>query len=191
MINPILKPGDIFLTYNYSVGAKIVMGLMQSPTIYQQIWRYFNKTLEPVYFYHAGMVLSDTQMIEQQGVVKYNPVSKIFKKDYVIFRRKNLSRTEQIRLAVTAELDLGEGYGILECFGKFITWITGIKYFSKWFDMKDRAICVVRVAEWYRDAGVDEDFGKRNPNYITTKLMYSYCKNSDNWETVAEFIKED
>jgi len=173
-----LQPGDIFLTYNYRTGAKIVKFLMQSPTIYHQIWRWYKKTLEPVNFYHAGMILSDTQMIEQQGIVKYNPVSKIFKKDYVIFRRTDITYCEQVRLVGIAEDDLGEGYGILECFGKFITWITGIKYFSKWFDMKDRAICVVRVAEWYR-----------NPNYITIKDMYSYCKNSDNWETIAEYIK--
>lgn len=180
-----LQIGDIFLTNNYSIGAKIVMFLMQSPTVWQQIWRWYKGTLEPVAFYHAGMVLNENEMIEQQGKVQIANVDKIFKKDYVIWRNKDLTEENKIDLEGVAFDDLGEGYGVLECFGKLFTWLTGIKWFSKWFDMKDRAICVVRVAEWYSCIDL-ENFGVDDPNYITTKVLYEYCNKSKDWYKVAE-----
>lgn len=190
MNNLKLQTGDIFLTNDYSFASKLVRFLMQSPTIYQQIWRWIRGTLEPVNFYHAGMVLNENEIIEQQTKVQIRPIDRIFRKDYVIWRKIRLSAYDKVKLIYFARKDLGKGYGILECFGKFLTWITGIKYFSKWFDIKDRAICVVRVAEWYSWAGVDF-FGVDNANYITTKILHNYCKNHpERWECKYEKVTE-
>ena len=190
MDNIKLQTGDIFLTNDFSFASKMVRFLMQSPTIYQQIWRWFRGTLETINFYHAGMVLNETQMIEQQSIVKIRSVSRIFRKDYVIWRNKNLTEHDKNNLVEISIDDVGEGYGILECIGKLFTWLTGIKWFSKWFDMKDRAICVVRVAEWYLLNGI-ENFGVSNPNYITTKILHNYCKNHlEEWECRYEKVTE-
>ncbi len=185
-----LKTGDIFLTNNYSVGAKIVMGLMTAPTIWHHIfWKITGRIeKERPNFYHAGMVLNETQIIEQQNTVKIRSIDRIFRKDYVVWRNKNLAEHDKNWLVAISLADVGEGYGILECFGKLFTWLTGIKWFSKWFDMKNRAICVVRVAEWYLQVGID--FGVSTPNYVTAKILHNYCKNhSDEWEQLTEVIR--
>jgi len=176
--------GDIFLTDNERTASKIVKFLMQSPTVYQQVWRWMRGTLEVVRYYHAGIILNNTQVIEQQGVVEINDLNKIFKKKYIIWQNKTLTDEQRQKIITIAKEDLGEGYGILECFGKLITWITGIKWFSKWFDMKNNAICVVRVAEWYKKA-VNQSFGVSNVNYVTTKIMDEFCQRHPDWMWIA------
>jgi len=179
-----LQKGDIFLTNNFRTAAKIVMFLMQSPTLWQHIWRKIRGTLEPVRFYHAGMVINETEMIEQQGNVRIRTVDRIFRKDYIIWRKKYLTDEQRSLLCFMARQDLGEGYGISECFGKLLSWLTGIKWFAKWFDMKDRAICVVRVAEWYKRAFIST-FGVSDPDYLTTKKVDEYClAHPEEWEIV-------
>jgi len=168
------KTGDIYLTTSTKLGAKIVLFLMQSPTIYHQIWRWARGTLNTVTFYHAGMVLNEEQIIEQQATVRLNTTKRINSKNYIIWRSKNLTEQDRNKLVETSIADLGKGYGIWECIGKTISWLTGIKLSCNWIEVKDTAICVVRVAEWYLEAtGIN--FGEADPDYITTAIMHSYC----------------
>lgn len=181
-----LRKGDIFMTDNFSTASKIVKFLMQEKTLWHHLFKLiFRIPLNEVRFYHVGMILDQETMIEQQGKVKLNPTEKIFRKNYIIWRKKDLIEYEAEALEVIAQNDLNEGYGILECIGKTISWLTGIKYFAKWFDMKDNAICAIRVAEWYKEA-IGETFGEDDPNYLTTDKMDNYMiEHFNEWEEAA------
>ena len=179
-----LKKGDIFMTNNFSITSKIVCFLMTEKTLWIHLYKLLTKKkLNEVRFYHVGMVLDQDTMIEQQGKVEINSTSKIFRKNYIIWRNTNLTEEQAFKLQLIAEGDLGEGYGILECIGKTISWLTGIKYFSKWFDMKDRAICAIRTIEWYNTIG--ETFGKSNPNYHTTDTLDEFLQQSEEWQIIG------
>jgi len=181
MDKSILQTGDIFMTDDFKTASKIVKFLMTAPTVWQHVWRKFFGKQEEVRFYHVGMVLDKSGMIEQQGKVQLADNSKIFRKNYVIWRKIGLTEQEKNKLCEIAWDDLGKGYGIMECIGKTISWITGIKYFSKWFDIKDKAICAIRVAEWYKEA-IGETFGETNPNYLTTDKIDNYMlTNNKDW----------
>ena len=187
----VLQTGDIFFTDNFSTASKIVKFLMQSPTIYQQLWRWFKGTLNEVRFYHAGMVLNEEEMIEQEEDVRIRPVVKIFKKDYIIWRKNDLTEQEKNRLVEVAVADLGEGYDVLLCVGKLFTWLTGIPFFTRWIQQKEKEICVTRVAYWYSEA-LGEDFGCKNWNFVTTDIIDDYCVvNFKDWTQVAIHIKEE
>ncbi len=180
-----LRKGDIFFTDNFSTIAKIVKFLMTAPTLWQYIWRAIRGTQQEVRFYHAGMVLNQDTMIEQQSKVKLNPTHKIFKKNYVIWRKKGLTENEKKRLERIARADLGEGYDWLLCIGKLFTWLTGIKVFTRWIEQAETEICVTRVAYWYRQA-VGETFGRKTWHEITTDIMDDYCYfiNPNEWEQI-------
>lgn len=183
------KTGDIFLTDNFRTASKIVKFLMTAPTCWHHLWWFlFNKKKleeERPRFYHAGMIYNSEKIIEQQGKVEFNDLNKIFKKNYVIWRYKKLTAKQAATLKMVSTGDLGEGYGILECIGKTIAWVTGIKWFAKWFDMKNNAICLVRVCEWYKIA-VGYTFGVSDPDYLTTKMVDEYCQeHPEDWECIA------
>ena len=76
----ISKPGDIFLCDSPRFAATMVKFLMQSPTVWQQIWRFITGKLQPVRYYHAGMIIGN-QMIEQQGKVQFGETDKILGRD--------------------------------------------------------------------------------------------------------------
>ena len=176
--------GDIVFTDSNKTGARIVKFLMTAPTCWHHLlWKISGRIHnERPSYYHVAMVLTKTDLIEQQRVVEIDTITSILKKKHNIFRNKYLTEEQMTKLSGTALADLGEGYGIAECFGKFLTWITGVRWFSKAFDMKDRAICIVRVAEWYRAIGYS--FGAYNPNYLTTKSMLEHLCGNPNWEAV-------
>lgn len=182
-----LQTGDIFLTNDYSTASKVVRFLMTAPTIYHHIlWKITGRIeRERPNFYHAGMVLNEKEIIEQGRVVQIKPIDRIFRKDYVIWRKRKLSNDDKNALIFFATGDLGEGYGVLECFGKFLTWITGIKWFCKWFNAKNRAICVVKVCEWFWHSFIT-DFGVDNANYMTSKIIYDYWKAHPEEGTIIE-----
>lgn len=193
MVDVKLQSGDMFFTNNFKTGAKIVMFLMTAPTCWHHLlWKITGRIeKERPRFYHAGMVLNQDEMIEQQSTVRVSDTGRIFGKDYVVWRNKKLTEQDRNKLVETAMADLGEGYGIAECIGKAIAWVTGIQWFSNAFDMKDRAICVIRVAEWYKGA-VKIDFGVVDPDYLTTKAIDVYCQqHSEDWECVAIRYTED
>jgi len=187
MENLKLHTGDIFFTDTFSVASKIVKFLMTAPTVWHHIfWKFTGKIKkERPRFYHAGMILDEKQTIEQQDKVIIKSVDKIYKKNFVIWRKFDLTEYDKDLLVKIALEDLGEGYGILECIGKTISWITGIKYFARWFDMKDNDICVIRVADWYKRA-LGYTFGVKNINDLNTKIIDIYCKNHpEEWDCIA------
>jgi len=185
----IYKTGDIFLSDSERLGAKIVKFLMTAPTCWHHLYWKITGRLEkerPNY-YHAGMVLDKETIIEQQSKVQTKPLKDILNcKKVIIFRKPNLTPEQISLLFRRCDGDMGEGYGIVECLGKTISWITGIKYFAKWFDIKDKAICVVRVAEWYKNI---DNFGVSNPNYVTTKVMERYCR--EKWVVLFEKVNNE
>jgi len=188
---PKLQTGDIFITDSPKTGAKIVQFLATAPTIWHHLyWKLFNKkkleSMRPA-GYHYGMVLDEETMIEQQGKVQIRGIDKIFRKECYIYRKKNLTENARNALQVRAVADLGEGYGVLECFGKLFTWLTGIKLFARYMDLPDNAICVVRVGEWYALLG--ETFGVKHPNYLTARLQERYLDPSNDWELIFMKLK--
>ena len=182
-----LQTGDIFLTDDFSIQSKIVKFLMRAPTLWQYLWRALRGTLEEVRFYHAGIVISSTQIIEQQEDVRVRNVDVIFKnnKNFVIWRKINLTSLERLRLHAVALSDLNKGYDIILCFGKFIDWILGTKIFARIIQEKEKEICVTRVAKWYLNA-IGETFGCKSWHNVTTKIIDEYCLAHPNeWEQVV------
>ena len=187
----IVQTGDIFFTDNFSTASKIVKFLMQSPTIYHQIWRWYRGTLNEVRFYHAGMVLNEEDMIEQDAKVRIRPVKKIFKKNYVIWRKNDLTEQEKNRLVEVAMADFGEGYDIVLCIGKLFTWLTGIPFFTRWIQQREKEICVTRLASWFLES-IGEDFGCKSHHEATTYRIDDYCViNYKDWTQVVIKIEEE
>jgi hypothetical protein len=180
----IAKVGDIFLCDSERFAATMVKFLMQSPTIYQQIWRWMLHKLEPVRYYHAGLILTNEQMIEQQGKVQYGETQKILSRQITIYRKINLTDQQRYDIGQAAINDLGEKYGVLSIFGKLFTWLTGIYWFEDILHLGDTDICINRVAYWYWKSN-GELFGCKNFKRNTTKIMDEYCLNHPNeWEVV-------
>lgn len=180
------KVGDIFLCDSDRTAAKMVKFLMQSPTIWQQIWRWATKRLQPVRYYHAGLIISDEQMIEQQGKVQYGETKKILSRRITIYRKKTLTDQQRLDLGEAAKTDIGEGYGVLSVLGKALTWLTGIYLFEDLMHIGDADICVNRIAYWYWKSN-GELFGEKNFRRTTTKTMDEYCAHyTDEWEVVYQ-----
>jgi len=177
------KPGDIFLCDSDRFAAKMVKFLMQSPTVYQQIWRAITHKLEPVRYYHAGMVIDNEKMIEQQGKVQFGETQKILSRRITIYRNKYLTDQQRLDLVDAGITDLGEKYGVMSVFGKLFTWLTGIYWFEDTMHIGDTDICINRVAYWYWKSN-GELFGVKTFKRSTTKTMDSYCSNSFKWEAV-------
>lgn len=178
------KCGDIFLCDSDKFGPKIVKFLQQSPTVWQQIFRFFTKKLQPVRFYHAGMILSEEQLVEQQWKVQYDEMSKILSRKVIIYRYKNISEEGRRIFKGRAAQDIGKIYDIPQLIGKTFTWLTGIKFFVRLLGgwSKEEEICVTRVGDWYE--GIC-DFGVKTRSEITTKIIDEYCLNhKDEWEIV-------
>jgi len=178
-----LETGDIFLTNSHSLQAKIICFLMKAPTLWHHLWRTITNSHQEVRFYHCGMVINDELIIEQEEKVRLANVGKIFKKDYVIYRKKGLTEQEKNRLVEIACADLGEGYDLGLYIGKALSWLTGLKFFQRIIQEKEKDICCTRVALWYLE--VNEKFGKDNWNDVTTDTIDDFCSNSNEWEVIA------
>jgi len=179
------KAGDIFLCDSDRIGAKIVKFLMTAPTVWHYIWRHFKGTQKHVRYYHAGMMLSATQLIEQQGRVQLDSADKILSRDVVVYRMKNLEDEARLILCVEAMSEIGHGYDIPLIFGKTLTWLTGIRLFTDilGFLSVNEEICVTRVGWWY--LGLCQ-FGVKNHSELTTLIMDEYCMKSADWEVVYQ-----
>ncbi len=178
--------GDIFLCDSDRFAAKMVEFLMQSPTVWQQIWRFFRHTLTPTKYYHAGMILDAAKMIEQQGKCQYGETQKILSRRIIILRKKSLTDAQRANLQKVALNDLGKGYGVLSCIGKLFTWLTGIRWFEDVIHWPNDEICINRVCLWYWEATA-ELFGVHNYRESTTLTVETYCKHyTDEWEIVYE-----
>lgn len=178
------KCGDIFLCDSDRGAAKMVKLLMQSPTVWQQIWRWATKRLQPVRYYHAGLILNDLIMVEQQGKVQYGDTAKILSRRITIFRKTNLTEQQRFDVGNAAIGDIGEGYGVMSVFGKLFTWLTGIIWFEDIMHIGDADICANRVAYWYSKSN-GELLGQKNFKRSTTKTMDEYLMKKENgWEIV-------
>lgn len=197
MNKPIFQTGDIFLVDSTKTGAKIVKFFQTAPTWYQHLWRKIRGTQEKVLFYHVGMFSDANNLIEQQGKVIVRSANKLLRthNEVIVFRLKGLSKVERSHLLSIAMADLGEKYDVVNCFGKFITWLTGIKFFARYMQLPNQDICINRVAYWYKKT-FDIDFGVKTHSELTTHLLYKYIQNNlrptDDWEIVYRGIpKED
>lgn len=190
MTNIKIKPGDIFLIDSNKTGAKIVKFFQTAPTWYQHLWRKIRKTQETVLYYHVGMFTSQEKIIEQQAKVVEKSSHRILATDKKIFiaRRKYISATQKKKLLKEAFEDLGKGYDILNCIGKFLTWLTGFPIFARYLEYPDQEICINRVAQWYKTA-LGETFGAKTHSELTTHLIYKYIKSYPKiWKVVYEGV---
>lgn len=181
---PKFQAGDIFLCDSDRTGAKIVKFFMTAPTIWQHLWRKITKKQQIVRYYHAGMIITDISMIEQQWKVQFGETPKIMSRRISIYRKKGLTDLQRQEICDRAVEDLGKGYDIVQILGKTLTWLTGIPYFARWFGIitKEQEICVTRVGEWYFPLC---KFGVKTQGELTTKIMDEYCASHlDEWELV-------
>lgn len=175
--------GDIFLCDSDRTGAKIVKFLMTAPTVWQWIWRYMMNTQQVVRYYHAGIIVSDTQLIEQQAHVQWGDTQKILSRRITIYRKKSLTEDQRLSISHSAVFDIGQGYGVVSCIGKLFTWLTGIKWFEIHIHQHNDEICINRVCLWYSENNL-ETFGLKNYRDANTKIVDEYCAKSPDWEAV-------
>ena len=184
------QTGDIFFVDSQKTGAKIVKYFQTAPTIFQHYWRKIRGTQEKVLYYHVGMFSDQHNLIEQQGKVIVRSANKLLNtnNEVLVIRRKGLSKIEQNYLLKVAMEDLGEGYDVVNCFGKFFTWLTGIPYFAMYMQMPNQDICINRVAYWYRKA-FNITFGADTHSELTTHTLYKYLMaHLDEWEVIYRGI---
>lgn len=180
------KTGDIFLCDSDRIGARVVKFLMTAPTLWQYIWRAIRKTQQSVRFYHAGMIIDDNILIEQQGKVQYGETSKILGRKVIVYRLKNAPDAVRNLLKERAVADLGQGYDGWLILGKTLTWIFYLEWFEDFFGWvgKTLEICVTRVAHWCKGICA---FGVSDHSEVTTKIMDEYCqRHPEEWEVVYQ-----
>lgn len=183
--NYVPQVGDVILSDSNRFEAKCVKFLMQSPTIWHQIYRFIFRKLEQVLWYHVAMILNDDtnliEIIEQQKFVRladWNPNN-----NQIIFRKINLIKEDKEDLKQEALSDIGQKYDVLNIFGKLLTWLTGIKWFCRYVEAKNKEICVNRVAKWYWNT-TNEKFDVLTHSELTTQTLYKYLLNDPNWQIV-------
>lgn len=175
--------GDIFLNNSSRLGAKIVKFLQQEPTLWTWLYKkIFKKEMNAVNYYHAGMVINEKEIIEQQWKVQKDELDKILTRDVIIFRKNSLTDEEKQILIKSSEEDLGKTYDILLMIGKLLTWLTGIKWFAEYVQFNDTEFCVSAVADWYWKIG--EHFELEAKELITSDIMEEYCLKSEEWDVV-------
>jgi hypothetical protein len=185
-MNYTAKSADIFLCDSDRFAARMVKFLMQAPTIWQWIYRAIRHTQQPVRFYHAGMILSDQILIEQQSKVQYGETQKILNRKVVIYRKKDLTQEQEDLIVMRAVAQLGQGYGIAEVIGHTLTWLTGIRWFVVILGAltRNEDICVNRVCRWYNHVC---SFGLTDWYESTTKTVDEYCQSHpEEWEVVYQ-----
>ncbi len=181
--------GDIILQDSNKFGPKCVKFLMQSPTVWHQLYRWLSGTLKDVQYYHVAMIINtgfsgfsgQADVIEQQTKVELNDWNK--DRTQIIFRKMDLTTEDIEDLKQEALSDTGQKYDVLNCFGKLLTWLTGIKWFARYMESKDKDICVNRVCKWYWDA-VREHFNAVTHSELTTRTLYRYLLSNDIYKIV-------
>jgi hypothetical protein len=192
------QPGDIFLINSESQEAKIVRYLMRSYTVWQyllgRLYEFISKKKAPQWlmrdshYYHAGMIYNSASTIEQEGVVGFQPISRLSNKTRIVIRRNGVTPEQQAQLASFSLADIGKKYDVLGIFGKTLTWLTGIPYFAIWLHLPHTNICVNREArEYYKE--FKETWGTLHWLLVTTNDVEYYVKaNPDKYIIVEEII---
>ncbi len=182
-----LKQGDIFMNDKDNTGANIVKFFMTAPTWLHHLWRKIRGTQEVVRFYHPGIVSEDTSKVyEQQKYVQLSNAKKvIFNRIHIVYRNKTLTNTNINNLLSIASNDIGQGWGVVHALGRFATWLTGIKLFTRYISMPTREVSAGRVARWYYEA-FGETFGENHYRYVTTHTIDKWCRSHpDTWEVIS------
>jgi len=184
------RMGDIFLVDSNVWYAKLVKFLMRSPTIYHylvgRLYQFVARKHAPLwllrdsFYYHAGMMLNSTQLIEQQRIVEIDVISSLKNKKYCIVRRIDAKPEQLIRLASFMKADLGKGYDWLLIFGKLLTWLTGVPLFALFMNLPHKEICINRVAKaYYKEFketwGHLPVWGSLGWSLVTTNDIYYYA----------------
>ena len=190
------QKGDIFFTDSDKTGPKIVKFLMQSPTVWHwavgKIVGIFSKKLKakfisPVRSYHAGMFTGPERIIEQQWKIQSRPLkdTKIIGRKHVVWRYKHLTKGQADVLAILAEARIGTTYDIMLILGKTMTWLTGIKWFVRTIESKNKDICITFVAYLFFEAEIYK-WGKETWHEITTDLMDDWnTEHPEDWELIS------
>ena len=180
------KFADIFLNDATFFFARVVKFLMKYPTLWHflfgKIWGW---KPDEVRYYHAGLIIDDRYVVEQQWRVRVAGINQVTEKKSIVWRRPEpLTRYEES--AIMNELmSIGERqvYDWLHILGKFLTWLTGIKYFERHVQFPSREICCTLVARCYAAIGID--FGKSNWTEVSTDDIDDYCE-AQKWIKVYE-----
>ena len=177
-------PGDIFLNDYDIFAAKVVKFLMKYPTIWHFLFgRFFGWEPDLVAFYHAGIVINNTAVVEQQWKVRIASVQhQILEKPCIVFRKPDLTMEQRYEIANEAICYEGKKYDWLLIFGKLLTWLTGLVWFERWLQIPGREMCCTLVAKVYHDV-VGETFGKKTWHEVTTDDIDDYC-HKNGWEIV-------
>jgi len=193
MIKPEFQTGDIFFVDSNKFGARIVKMFQTAPTWIQHLWRKFRGTQEKVLYFHVGMFSDAHNLIEQQGKVIVRTANKLLNtnNEVLVVRKKSLVKIERSHLLKVAMEDLGEGYDVVNCIGKFLTWLTGIPLFAMYMQMPNQDICINRIAYWYKKA-FDIKFGAKTHSELTTHTLYKYIMaHPEDWEIVYRGIPRE
>jgi len=190
------KKGDIFFTDSDKTGPKIVKFLMQSPTVWHwalgKFLGMFSKKLKakfisPVRMYHAGMFLDEGNIIEQQWPVQTRPLkdTKILGGKHCIWRYKHLTEGQAVALQILAESRIGTTYDIQLILGKTMTWLTGIQWFVRNVEAKDKDICITFVAYLYFKT-INYNWGRKTWHEITTDIMDDWnVAHPEDWDLIS------
>lgn len=192
MDKELIKSCDLFLIDSNKGGPKFVKFLMTAPTVWQHLWRKIRGTQEYVPYYHVGMFLNKDLVIEQQWKVQLKDAERILntKNNLIIIRYKDASPEQILNGCFIARNDMGKTWDVLNAFGKFLTWLTGIPHFARYIEFPKQEICVCRGAIWWRKA-FGETFGAKRHSELTTQRMYNYIKaHPEKFEIVYEQIDE-
>lgn len=192
-----LQAGDIIFEDSDRLGAKIVKFLMTAPSIWHHIYRAIEGTQETVEYYHPTLVISETEMIEQQWKVQIAYNENINKKKYIVFRphftniyskQETNDYVNSICLIQNAKEDLGQKWGIIHTlFGRFPTWLTGIPYFARYIKLPNEEVSAGRVARWlYLTYG--DTFGHKKYTEATTHTMVKWMLNHPELYEVIEKV---
>jgi len=186
-MNVNLKPGDIVFLDSDKTGAKIIKYLMRSPTFWVDLYRIVTKTVQPSNYYHPFLVVSPNLAIEQQFKVQYKNLDNPYHNDvkYLVARKINLTSEQIQNLINIAEGEKGQLWGIINVWGKFLTWLTGIKLFGRIVRWPTQEVSALRIARWiYLSFG--ETFGQVHYEDNTTKTMYEYVlAHPEEWAIIA------
>lgn len=175
MNKPIFLPGDFFFVDSKKKAPQIVKFFQVAPTIWQWFWRKIRGTNEIVLYYHMGCFSGTNTIIEQQGRVVEKSADKLLNTDnnLLVVRLNSMTPSDNAEFLKIARNDLGEGYDILNIFGKLFTWLTGIKFFARYIQLPNQEICVNRVAYWLKKVK-NETFEAKTHSELTTHMIWKY-----------------
>lgn len=187
--------GDLFMVDSQKGGAKIVKYLMQSPTIWHwglgKILGIFNKKwkeefISEVRMYHVGLIVNESQVIEQQWKVEYAEIEKslLSKDKYVVWRYRKLTENQATLIKSIAIDSLGETYDLKLIAGKTLTWLTGIPWFSRHIETPNKEICITFGAMLYFKA-VGYTWERLSWSELTTDIIDDFNRSHpEDWELV-------